>query len=376
MNNMTTKETQKYHEKHMRRALELALKGEGRVEPNPVVGAVLVRDDRVIGEGYHEYFGGPHAEVNALSTCKESIEGSTLYISLEPCAHQGKTPPCVDMIIQAGIKKVVIATRDPNPITNSRGVTRLKKAGIEVIEGVLQPKARQANAAFFKLHREGLPYVIAKWAMSADGKIATSTGESKWISSEASRNWLGRLREKVGAVMVGIETALKDNPQLLVKNIPGAKNPRRIILDTYARLPLDSQIIKTVDQAETFIAVGPSAPQEKVKQLWESKCKILEIEEVGGRLNFIKLARKIAESGINKVMLEGGGEVMASAFETGLVDEVIIFLAPKIIGGRDAKTPVEGVGIEKIKDAIRLEEITSEQINDDIVIRGRLTKKH
>ncbi|MEK7447946.1 MAG: bifunctional diaminohydroxyphosphoribosylaminopyrimidine deaminase/5-amino-6-(5-phosphoribosylamino)uracil reductase RibD [Planctomycetota bacterium] len=381
------------HEKYMQRALELAVKGEGRVEPNPVVGAVVVKDNRVLGEGYHEYFGGPHAEINALNACREPTDGATLYITLEPCAHFGKTPPCVDAVIQAGIKNVVIATRDPNPITDNRGVNKLKEAGLTVVERILQSKARQINAPFFKLHREGLPYIIAKWAMSADGKIATRTGDSKWISSEASRNWLARLREKVGAVMVGIETVLKDDPQLLVKNIPDAtgssalggftasgsasltaRNPRRIILDTYARLPLDSQIIKTLDQAETYVAVGPSAPQEKVKQLWESHCHVLEIEEIGGRLNFIKLARKIAESGINKIMIEGGGEVLASAFETGLVDEVIIFLAPKIIGGRDAKTPVEGAGIELVKDAILLEEITAQQVDNDIVIRGRLRK--
>lgn len=362
------------HQKYIIRALELAALGEGRVEPNPLVGAVLVKDNRVISEGYHEYFGGPHAEINAINNAKESVEGSTLYINLEPCAHFGKTPPCVDAIIKAGIRKVVMTIRDPNPVTAGKGVATLKKAGVEVLEGISERKAREINAPFFKLHLEGLPYFIAKWAMSLDGKIATHTGDSKWISSEESRMFLHEFRGKMGGIMVGIETVLSDNPTLLGR--PGSQhNPRRIILDSFARIPLDSQIIKTLHQAETYLAVSPSAPQEKVKKLYDTGVKVLEIEGISGKLNLLKLARKLAEIGINKILLECGGTLMASAFESDLIDELMVFIAPKIIGGKEAHTPVAGEGIESIKNTLTMENMQIEAIGNDILVKGRI-KRH
>lgn len=362
-------------QKYINRALELAVRGEGRVEPNPVVGAVLVKDNRIIGEGWHEYFGGPHAEINALNNAAESPDGSTLYISLEPCAHFGKTPPCVDAVIKAGVKKVVLAVRDPNPITAGKGAATLKKAGIEVVEGINERKAREINAPFFKLHLEGLPYIIAKWAMSLDGKIAARTGDARWISSEESRAFVHQFREKMGAIMVGIRTVLNDDPSLLGRVAGAAKNPRRIILDSFARLPLESRIIKTLPQAETYLVVSANAPQERVKKIYELGVKIFEIEEVGGALNFIKLGRKLAESGINKILIEGGSSVLASAFEANLVDEIMVFIAPKIIGGKEALSPVGGKGIELIKDALQLEEFTVEHLGSDLLIRSHL-KRH
>ncbi|MBI4833438.1 MAG: bifunctional diaminohydroxyphosphoribosylaminopyrimidine deaminase/5-amino-6-(5-phosphoribosylamino)uracil reductase RibD [Planctomycetes bacterium] len=362
------------HQKYINRAMELAARGEGMVEPNPMVGAVIVRDDKVISEGWHEHFGGPHAEINAFNNTKESVEGATLYINIEPCAHFGKTPPCVDAIIKAKIGKVVFSVRDPNPVTAGKGVTILRNAGIDVVEGIGERKARLLNAPFFKLHTEGLPYFIAKWAMTVDGKTATRSGDSKWISSEESRSFSHEFREKMGAIMVGIGTILKDNPKLLGRE--GAKNnPRRIILDSFARLPPDSEIVKTLKQAETHVVISPNAPQEKVKQLFELGVKIFEIEEVSGKINFLKLARKLTELGINKVLIEGGGEVLASAFEADLVDEVMVFIAPKIIGGRDAKTPVAGEGLDILKNAFTLADPEVRLIGNDILVRSRINRR-
>ena len=362
------------HQKYINRAMELAVQGEGQVEPNPMVGAVIVRDERIISEGWYEHFGGPHAEINAFNKAKESVEGATLYTNLEPCAHFGKTPPCVDAIIKAKIKKVVLSVRDVNPITAGKGITALRNAGIEVVEGIGERKARLLNAPFFKLHTEGLPYFIAKWAMTLDGKMATRSGDSKWISSEESRSFSHEFREKMGAIMIGIGTALKDNPKLLGRE--GAKNnPRRIILDSFARLPPDSEIVKTLKQAETHVVISPNAPQERVKQLFELGVKIFEIEEVSGKINFLKLARKLTELGINKVLIEGGGEVLASAFEADLVDEVMVFIAPKIVGGRNALVPVAGEGVDLIKNAFTLADPEIKQIGGDILIRSRINRR-
>ena len=359
------------HQKYIKRALELAAKAEGVVEPNPLVGAVLVKDDKIIGEGYHEYFGGPHAEINAIESVKESVEGATLYITLEPCAHSGKTAPCVDVIIKSGIIKVVFSVRDPNPVTDGKGAAILKKANIETIEGIGEKKSRRLNAPFFKLHKEGLPYFIGKWAMTLDGKIAAKTGDSKWISSEDSRMFMHEFRQKMGAVMVGINTVLADDPRLLARE--GSKHhPKRIILDSFARMPLDSRLIETIGQSEVYLVVSPSAPQEKVKQLYELGVKILEIEEIDGKINFIKLARNLTEKGINKILLEGGGELLASAFESDLIDETMVFVAPKIIGGKGAKCPVLGNGIEFMKDAIKLDGFQVKTIGDDILLFSRM----
>lgn len=364
-------------DKYMTRALALALKGEGRVEPNPLVGAVIVKNNRIIGEGYHQYFGGPHAEVNALCSTRASVKNSTLYITLEPCAHHGKTPPCVDAIIQAGIKKVVLACREPNPITAGRGIKRLKTAGIKVTEGMFREKAQQINAPFFKLHRKGLPYVVAKWAMSMDGKIATRSGNAKWISSALSRDWAHQYRSRFaapgGAIMVGIETILKDDSLLLV-SLNAVRNPQRIILDAYARLPLKSRIIKTLSRAGIYVVVAPDALRTRVHKLAASGCQILEVATRRGYINLSNLSRQLAKRGINKILVEGGGEVLASAFKAGLVDEVLIFIAPKIIGGRNTKTPVEGEGITDLKKAWLLKDISVATIGPDILVKARVNR--
>ncbi len=348
----------------MRRALELAGKGAGLVDPNPMVGAVLVQQGKIVGEGWHRRFGGPHAEVMALRKAGARAKGSTLYVSLEPCSpHPKKTPPCTDLLLQSGISSVVAACSDPNPLVKGRGFSLLRKGGVKVRTGLLSKEARELNRAFFKWTETGFPYILSKWAMTLDGKIATHTGDSKWISSEASRKWLHQLRDEYPAILVGANTALRDDPTLRGKKL----RPIRIILDTYARVPLDARVVKTAGEQRTILAVSASAPEEKVRLLRRAGVEVIQLEILDLRILFEELAR----SGITKILVEGGGEVHASIFEAGLSDEVCVFVAPKITGGADARTPVEGMGVGKILDSISLSEVTVDRIEDDVVIRGK-----
>lgn len=387
-------------ERYMRIALGLALKGEGRVAPNPLVGAVIVKNNRIIGKGYHKYFGGPHAEINAINSvytegrqrrpeCVKNpdlLKGSTLYLTLEPCSHFGKTPPCAPAIVQTGIKKVIIASRDPNPLVNGKGVRFLKQHGISVTEGVLRKEAEAINKPFFKLHQKGLPYVVAKWAMSLDGKLATKTGESKWITSEKSRNYAKGIRAKMNGVMVGIGTVLKDNPRLLANTKPQIntdehrKNPIRIILDSQARLPLTSNLVRTLDKGDIYLMVSSLAPVKNVRLLEQKGVRVFRVPLRKEKLDFMTVLKILAKNGISKLMIEGGGEVLGSAFSARggsafggdykVVDEIYAFIAPKIIGGRTSKTPVEGNGINKIKDALKLKDVSIKYLNPDILVHG------
>jgi diaminohydroxyphosphoribosylaminopyrimidine deaminase/5-amino-6-(5-phosphoribosylamino)uracil reductase len=409
-------------ERYMRLALNLALKGEGFVEPNPLVGAVIVRNNKIIGKGYHQYFGGPHAEINAINSVKnpEQLKGATLYLTLEPCVHFGKTPPCAPAIVQSGIKKVVIATRDPNRLANlptvalakvttaprlrragGKGIRFLKQHGITVTEGILAEQAKNINKPFFKLHKKGLPYVVAKWAMSLDGKLATGTparpfGRSggsdsnyvlrsaphstRWITSEKSRNYARGIRAKMNGVMVGIGTVLKDNPTLLPQintshrlhrlNSMLPINPVRIILDSRARIPVNSNLIKTINKGNVYLMVSSLAPAKNVRLLEQKGVLVFRVPSRKGRLDFMAVLKTLAKNGVNKIMIEGGGEVLGSAFDHKAVDEVYAFIAPKIIGGRDAKKPVEGNGINKVKDALQLKDVSIKYLNPDILIHG------
>lgn len=359
------------HERYMRMALELAAHGEGRVEPNPMVGAVIVKDGEVIGKGYHEYFGGPHAEVNAISTALGNVKGAVLYVTLETCAHFGKTPPCVDAVIASGITKVVIACLDPNPLVHSRGVKKLKEAGIEVIEGVLEKEARRLNAPFFKNHIERMPYYIAKWAMTLDGKTSDRYGNSMWITDARTREFAKNFRLKAGAVMAGIGTVLADNPRLLGPE-GSNRNPKRIIVDTQGRLPLDSEIIKTISKTETYVAVSEKADEKNIEALYKHGCKILQIAEKNGRIDFTALSGKLLEQGIGKVFLEGGPKLIADAFAERLVDKVIVFIGPEILTDPEAFPAVNGKSAVKISEAIRIRRIFAEQINDDALIMGEV----
>jgi len=352
-------------EPFMRRALELAARGAGRTAPNPMVGAVIVKGGRVVGEGHHRAFGGPHAEVHALRAAGARAKGATMYVTLEPCSpHPKKTPPCSELLSKSGLARVVVAMRDPNPMVDGKGIAALKKAGIRVTSGLLSDEALALNAPFVKVHTRGLPWVVAKWAMTADGKIATRTGDSRWVSGEKSRAWLHRYRDTFQAILVGSGTVLRDDPRLR-----GEKTlPARIVLDTAAGTPLDAAIVKTAREQPTILAVSPGASAAKLRELERRGVQILRLDVRDLRLVFEALARE----GYHKILVEGGGEVHASVLGAGLADEVCVFVAPKVVGGREAKTPVEGEGMEFMAQALAIRDLSVERIGEDLLFRGRV----
>jgi diaminohydroxyphosphoribosylaminopyrimidine deaminase/5-amino-6-(5-phosphoribosylamino)uracil reductase len=364
----------KSDETYMALAIELARRGEGSVEPNPAVGAVLVKGGRIVGRGWHRRFGGPHAEIEAISDAGPgNAKGSTLYISLEPCRHFGKTPPCTAAIVSAGIRKVVYSIDDPNP-AHRGGASELKRAGIEVVRGVLAGGATRLNAPFIKHSKTGAPFFTLKWATSLDGKTATRSGDSKWISSDASRRVVREMRSKSCAVMVGIGTVLKDDPGLFAN--PGAKKkPRRIVVDTAARTPLKSQLVKTARKSPVIIAVGRNAPGKRIEAICKAGCLVLRLPERSGHVDLKALAAALGSMGILKVLVEGGGTLAAGLFDAGLVDKVVAFVAPVVIGGKEAVTPVEGRGIAKMADALRLHDVRITPIRSgrgdaDVLVEG------
>ncbi|MEK7865530.1 MAG: bifunctional diaminohydroxyphosphoribosylaminopyrimidine deaminase/5-amino-6-(5-phosphoribosylamino)uracil reductase RibD [Planctomycetota bacterium] len=360
-------------EEFMALAIQIARKGDVLVEPNPLVGAVVVRDGRVVGQGYHERFGGPHAEVNALRSAGEAARGSTLYVTLEPCSHHGKTPPCVEAVIAAGVREVVIGARDPNPLVDGKGILALEAAGLLVTDGILAREAREVCPWFFKTHETGTPLVTAKWAMTLDGKIATWTGDSKWITSETSRAFSRLQRSRAGAVAVGIGTVLADDPGLLGPQA-APRQPRRIVVDSQARLPLTSQLVRTVAEAEVWVATTWDAPKERVLGLAAAGCRVLSLPACsrGGvrRVDLLALARRLAELGVQKLVVEGGGELLAGFFEAGLVDRVLVFVAPKVTGGRAATTPVEGAGFDRIAQSLPVRSLAVKRLGDDVILEG------
>jgi len=359
-------------EKWMKLAISLARRGEGKVSPNPVVGAVLIKNGNLIGKGYHRYFGGPHAEIEAIKDAGEKVRGSTLFVTLEPCCHFGKTPPCTKAIIKAGIKKVVVATLDPNPLNNGRGVEILRKAGIDVKVGVCEKEARKINEFFFKFIREKIPYVILKAAASLDGKIATYKGESKWITGERSRKLGKKLRSKVDAILVGINTVIKDNPQLLpLKN---RKRFFRVILDTKLRIPPGAKVLEEQLHYPTFIFTSSKANREKIRSLKEKNVKVRVLEDCEDRVNLKKVLRELGKEGIASLLVEGGGEVIASFIEENLADRIFLFLSPLLIGGRKAPTWIEGKGFESLKCVPRIKIEKIQKVDEDILIQGYFQK--
>ncbi|MEW6027248.1 MAG: bifunctional diaminohydroxyphosphoribosylaminopyrimidine deaminase/5-amino-6-(5-phosphoribosylamino)uracil reductase RibD [Planctomycetota bacterium] len=358
-------------------AIKLALKGEGKVAPNPLVGAVIVRKNKIIGRGYHQYFGGPHSEINAINSVKnpEHLKGATLYLTLEPCSHFGKTPPCADAIAYSGISKVVIASRDPNPLVRGRGVRLLKQHGINVIGGVLAKEARAINKPFFKAHQKGIPYVIAKWAMSMDAKMAYPNGKPKWITSKESRDYAKVIRGRCQAVMVGIETALEDNPFLLpqmnsaetaIANADKRRKPIRIILDSKARLPSNSNLIRTIGKGDVYLMVSASAPRKRIVALEKKGVRVFRVAGRLGKLDFMAAMRTLAKSGIQKIMIEGGADVLKSAFDNKVVDEVYCFVAPKVIG---CENTLSAIGF--LKKAGPFEQgATVKDMGSDILLHG------
>ncbi|MEK7369548.1 MAG: bifunctional diaminohydroxyphosphoribosylaminopyrimidine deaminase/5-amino-6-(5-phosphoribosylamino)uracil reductase RibD [Planctomycetota bacterium] len=357
-------------ERFMRMALGLAERGRGRVEPNPTVGAVVVKDGRVIGQGCHEYFGGAHAEVRALDEVGSASRGATLYVSLEPCAHYGKTPPCVERLIEAGLSRVVLAVMDPNPQTAGNGARKLRQAGVEVVTGVMEEEARKLNAPFFKLMTTGMPYVIVKWAMSLDGKTATRTGDSRWVSSQKSREYVHKIRSQVDAVMVGIGTVLRDDPLLTCRHPEGGRNPKRLVVDGQARLPLNSQLVRTVSEAEVLVATTDQAPAERIDRLRKAGCRLITVKNKGNRVDLTKLMKVLGKEQFTNIYVDGGSTLNASLFEEGLVDKVMVFISPRIIGGTEALQPVSGVGVDMVEDALKLKDISVTRCGEDILIEG------
>lgn len=361
---------------YMRRALELAKKGTGFTSPNPLVGAVIVKENRIIGEGYHKRYGGHHAEINAFNNATEDVRDATMYITLEPCAHHGKTPPCANAIVEKGIRNVIIGLRDPNPLVSGKGIKILKEAGIEVIEGVLEEEGRKLNEIFLKYITTDYPFVMMKTAMTLDGKIATRTNASKWITGELSRDYVHELRHKVSGIMVGIGTVLADDPSLTTRRKSGSgSDPVRIIVDSSARIPLKAKVLNLKSDAKTLIAVTEAADSEKLRKLEERGAEILFIPSKNGRVELKLLMMELGRRKIDSILLEGGSELNYSALEEEIVDKVYSFISPKIIGGNAAKTPVGGYGKETMEEAISLRFEAYHLFGDDIMLEAYIKKE-
>lgn len=362
----------------MSRALELAARGIGWVEPNPPVGAVLVDDSlNLIGEGWHQKFGGPHAEIEAIAQAGENARGSTLFVTLEPCCHHGKTGPCTDAIAKAGIKKAVVALGDPFPKINGKGIERLRALGVEVELGLHSKEAARLAAPFFKLVTTGRPWIHAKWAMSLDGKIATHTGDSRWISSEPSRAIVHRLRGRMDAILVGVGTVLRDDP-LLTARPTGPRVATRIVVDSMARIPLTSQLVQTASHVPTLIAATSAAPADNVRNLEQLGVKVFFVPSQGepdpsqdGRIDLETLFDELGRRQFTNVLVEGGSRVFGSLFDGDLVDETHVFVAPKILGGAHAPSAVAGHGRSSIDSITALESVAVEKVGDDVYINGR-----
>ena len=360
--------------RHLTRAIELAGEARGRTSPNPLVGAVIVKDDRVIGEGLHTAIGEPHAERAALEACNESPEGATLYVSLEPCCHTGHTPPCTEAIVAAGIARVVVASDDPTPKASGRGLGILRDEGIavDVLDGDVADRARLINQPFRKHARTGKPLVILKSAMTLDGKVATSTGDSRWISGEDSRARAHRWRAEVDAVAIGIGTALADDPLLTARVEAVARQPRRVVFDSEARLPLDGQLASTVDQAPVIVVCSRAAPRRRVQALETAGITTVT---VSGENETARVAAALTELGaldMQSLLVEGGPHLAGALVDAREIDEVRVFIAPVIAGGRRSRTAVEGQGVELIGEALHPLSTEIERIGDDVLITARM----
>ena len=358
-------------EQFMHEALTLAAQARGRTSPNPMVGSVVVKDGRVVGRGYHVRAGTSHGEVVALEDASGQAHGATLYVTLEPCCYYGRTPPCTKAIIAAGIRRVVAAMRDPNPLVSGKGLEELRQAGIEVKLPVLEAEAAALNEVFIKYITTKRPFVLLKVAASLDGKIATVTGESRWITNERSRLLVHQLRDQVDAVMVGINTVLRDDP-LLTTRLPGGggRDPMRIIVDSRLRLPCEARVLTASTAACTLIATTAEAPREKRLQLEAAGAKVLVVEGDGPGVPLGSLMEQLGTMQVSSILLEGGGELHSSALRVGIVDKVLYFLAPKLIGGRSAPPAIGGAGFARLEEAVTLERMHVRQLDGDLLIEG------
>ncbi|RKU15176.1 bifunctional diaminohydroxyphosphoribosylaminopyrimidine deaminase/5-amino-6-(5-phosphoribosylamino)uracil reductase RibD [Candidatus Poribacteria bacterium] len=362
------------HIAFMQRALDLARRAKGRTSPNPLVGAVIVKDGKVIGEGYHQKAGTPHAEVHALNAAGEDAKGAILYTTLEPCCHWGRTPPCTAALIRAGIAQVYVAEVDPNPSVAGKGVQQLQNAGIDVHVGILRQDASDLNEVHRKYIQTGRPFVILKTAMSLDGKIATASGESQWITSNASRQRGHEVRDAVDAILVGRGTVARDNPALTTRlQDREGQDAIRIVLDSHGRTRPDARIFNAESEAGVIMAVTPEAPIENVNTLEKAGAEVITVPDAHSKVCFKSLMEILGKREITSVLIEGGGEINASALAAGIVDKVMCFIAPKLIGGQNAPGPIGGVGIQSLTEAVNLQRMSVTPIPEhDILIEGYL----
>lgn len=358
---------------YMHQALRLAEKGRGWTAPNPMVGAVIVKNGQIIGQGWHEKYGQPHAECNALSSCTQSPNGATMYITLEPCCHYGKQPPCVNAILEAGISRVVIGSADPNPLVCGKGVQILRAHGVAVTENILREECDRLNEVFFHYIQTRLPFVVMKYAMTMDGKIATYTGDSKWITGETARNHVHKQRHQYTAIMAGVGTVLADDPQLTCR-IPGGKNPIRVICDTKLCTPLTASVVMTANEIPTILATC-CADREKQIRYEQAGCRILLVDEKDGRVDLVWLMEELGQENIDSILLEGGGTLNWAALESGVVNKIQAYVAPKLFGGQNAKTPVEGLGVPSPVDAVLLKNSTITQLGEDLLIESEVAPR-
>ena len=362
-------------EKYMRVALRLAKKARGRTSPNPMVGAVVVKDGRVISRGWHKMAGEPHAEANALAKAGTDAKGATLYVTLEPCSHRNKrTPPCSPLVILSGVRRVVIAMIDPNPKVSGGGIRAIRKAGIEVVTGVLESEARLLNEAFIKHVTKKVPFVTLKIAQTLDGRIATAKGESKWITGEKARVEGHRLRDRNDAILVGINTILKDDPALTTR-IPNGRDPIRVIVDSRLRIPLRAKVLTQKSSAKTIVATLASASRTKVRRIRAAGAEVLFVKSNKGRVDLLDLMKKLGKQDIMSVLIEGGAEINASALKAGIVDKIIAIIAPTLMTGRDSLCSIGGTSPARLNQAVHISGGSTRLIDRDLIVEGYVKKK-
>ena len=355
---------------YMALALELAEQGAGWTCPNPMVGAVIVKDGRIIGQGWHHRCGELHAEREALAACTEDPAGSTLYVTLEPCCHQGRQPPCVDAVLDAGIRRVVVGTTDPNPLVGGKGIARLQERGVEVTVGVLEEECRTLNRFFFHYIRTRRPYVVMKYAMTMDGKIAACTGDAKWITGEAAREHVHQLPHRCRGILVGVGTVLADDPMLNCR-LPGGRDPVRVICDSHLRTPLTARVVTTARDVPTLLATCETDPARHAPYQ-AAGCRVLTLPEQAGRVDLAALLDALGELEMDSLLLEGGGTLNWSFLEQGLVQSVYAYIAPKLLGGADAKSPVEGTGVPSPQAAFFLKNTRIQTLGEDFLLESEV----
>ena len=361
-----------YLESMMKRAMTLARKGVGRTSPNPPVGCVIARDGKIVGSGWHRAAGTPHAEIHALREAGDTARGSDVFVTLEPCSHFGRTPPCADALIAAGVGRVYAGMVDPNPLVAGKGVKQLRAAGIPTFPGLLEPECRRLIGPFIKQVATGLPFVTLKSALTLDGKTATAGGDSKWITGELARRHVHRLRYESDALMVGVETVLADDPQLTCRLPRGGRDPLRVIVDSRLRTPLDARLFRVRTTATTLIATVQQ-DEARLAPYRALGAEVVSCREEGGRVDLADLLARLGERGVQSVLVESGGELAGALLRQGLIDRLIFFYGSKLVGG-EGRSPFSGAGVEKMSEAIRLQEIEVRRFGDDLKVSGYLNR--